>query len=94
MGALHRHIGETQQVRGVAGMIEDEQYRIDVFTQISSVTSALRSMIEATPRSEKLSAPSSGSFAWRRWTLLAGVARFELLASTSRTPQQRHYQAR
>lgn len=32
------------QVRGVARMIEDDQYCIDVLTQISSVTSALRSV--------------------------------------------------
>ncbi len=32
------------QVRGVARMIEEDQYCIDVLTQISSVTSALRSV--------------------------------------------------
>lgn len=34
----------SRQVRGIARMIEEDKYCIDVLTQISAVTSALRSV--------------------------------------------------
>jgi DNA-binding FrmR family transcriptional regulator len=37
------------QVRGIAGMVEEDQYRIDILTQVSAASPALRSVALGLP---------------------------------------------